>query len=86
MASIKKKKHKVQELELPDEEYVRRAMAAFLRTDTGAPFPASTSSVQEHDGKFYVELHNVNGTLAVYRIRNDGILKRMKRWPKEIAL
>jgi hypothetical protein len=80
-----KKKQKPQELELEEGEYVRRAMAAFLRSSSyGVPMPANTSGVVEHGGKFYVELHNVNGTLAVYRIRNDGILKRLKRWPKEV--
>jgi hypothetical protein len=76
---------KSRELLLQDEEYVRRAIAAWFRGGgPGQPMPANTSSVVEHDGKFYVELHNVNGTLAVYRIRNDGILKRLKRWPLEL--
>ncbi len=84
MATIKAKTKK-SELRFDDAEMVRRAMAAWFRTGgPNAPIPANTSSVEEHDGKFYVELHNVNGTLAVYRIRNDGILKRMKRWPLEV--
>jgi hypothetical protein len=29
-------------------------------------------------------LRNVNGVLAVYRIRNDGMLKRVRRWPQAV--
>ena len=46
--------------------------------------PSNSSSVQEYKDRYYVELHNANGTLAVYRIRNDGILKAMKRWSPEV--
>ena len=44
------------------------------------------TNVSEHDGKLYVVLSNVRGTLAVYRVRNDGVLKGLKRWPKVVAL
>jgi hypothetical protein len=27
-------------------------------------------------------LRNVRGIMAVYRVRNDGALKRLKRWPE----
>jgi hypothetical protein len=37
-----------------------------------------------HNGRRYVVLQNVNGVLAVYRVRHDGILKRLRRWPKDI--
>jgi hypothetical protein len=33
-----------------------------------------------HD-KPYIALRNSRATLAVYRVRNDGILKRLRRWP-----
>ena len=66
-----------------EDDVIRRAFAAWFRGG-GRDQPANTSSVQEHGGKFYVELHNVNGTLAVYRVRNDGVLKRLKRWPKTV--
>ena len=41
------------------------------------------------DGLHYVQLHNTNGTLAVYRIYFDGPaktprLKRLRRWPSYI--
>jgi hypothetical protein len=41
--------------------------------------------VTEYDGKLYVLLTNVRGTLAVYRVRNDGMLKRLRRPPRNLA-
>ena len=46
--------------------------------------PSKDSGVQEVNGKRYVVLRNVNGIMAVYRVRTDGILKGLKRWPKEL--
>jgi hypothetical protein len=68
----------------------RRALAAYYRTAsrTGATIvdqPAGGGDVAEHDGKTYVVLSNVRGTLAVYRVRTDGVLKRLRRWPEEVA-
>jgi hypothetical protein len=65
----------------------RRAMAAYFRTaDVPSPDqPAGDPEVIEHDGKLYVVLSNTGRALAVYRVQNNGILRRMKRWPREIA-
>ena len=73
-----------------DEQLTRRAFAAYFRSAAreGVPSPdqpANYSGVEEHGGKQYVVLRNVNGVLAVYRVRNDGILKGLKRWPEELA-
>ena len=46
--------------------------------------PSNSSGVEEIDGRSYVVLRNVRGVLAVYRERTDGVLKRLKRWPKEL--
>jgi len=46
---------------------------------------AVASGVEKHNGLEYVVLRNINGVLAVYRVHNDGQLRRMKRWPAEIA-
>ena len=46
--------------------------------------PSKDSGVQEINGKRYVVLRNLGGILAVYRVRTDGILKGLKRWPKEL--
>lgn len=70
-----------------DASLCRRAMAAYFRTpDSVSPAqPSGGGAVTEHDGRLYVVLQNVGGVLAVYRVQNDGILRRMKRWPREVA-
>jgi hypothetical protein len=42
------------------------------------------SEVMELDGLRYVVLRNVCGPMAVYRVRNDGRLKSLRRWPAGI--
>ncbi|PWT82884.1 MAG: hypothetical protein C5B58_07465 [Acidobacteria bacterium] len=55
-----------------------------LKAGGSADFPSSgASGLQEIEEKRYVVLRNVNSVLAVYRVRNDGILKRLRRWPAE---
>ncbi len=73
---------------LPDmitrnQDVVSRAFAAYFRAG-GRDQPASSSGERRHEGKDYVVLENINGTLAVYRVRPDGILKGLRRWPAEI--
>lgn len=46
--------------------------------------PSRDSQVLEVNGRRYVALVNVRGIIAVYRVRPDGILKGLKRWPKEL--
>lgn len=58
-------------------------MAAYFRSG-GNEQPSADSRVVLHNDLQYVVLTNVNGTLAVYRIRNDGMLKRLKRWPETL--
>ena len=76
-----------QENPMDAHNLVSRAMAAYLRTG-GAMQPGETdSSVVKHGGLDYVRLANVNGTLAVYRVRTVNgahVLKGLKRWPAEI--
>jgi hypothetical protein len=79
MAKAKKKTESL----LDYDQMKRRAMAAWFRSG-GIDQPASNSGVEEYDDKYYVVLRNVNGVMAVYRIRNDDSLKRLKRWPKEV--
>lgn len=72
-----------------DERLTQRAFAAYYRSAAreGVPspdHPANGSGVQEHNGKLYVVLRNVTGILAVYRVRTSGILKELRRWPKEL--
>lgn len=64
-------------------DYGPRAMAAYFRT--GAADQPSNSVMQYTvGGKIYVVLENVNGILAVYRIKPDGYLKGLRRWPAVI--
>jgi hypothetical protein len=71
---------------MDDEALVRRAFAAWFRSG-GEDQPSNTSRVRTVKGKHYVVLtggHGV-GPLAVYRVRPDGILKRLRRWPEKLA-
>ena len=44
----------------------------------------SASGLVFHNDKAYVALRNGSDTLAVYRVRNDGMLKRLRRWPAAV--
>jgi hypothetical protein len=71
------------------DDVMSRAFAAYFkqakRDGIYSPDqPANSSSVMKANGHDYAVLANGNGTLAVYRIRNDGMLKRLKRWPAEL--
>ena len=72
-----------------DDELRARAVTAYYRDARRAgrepDVPAGGGNVVEHDGKRYVMLANVNGTLAMYRVRRDGVLKRLRRWTPGIA-
>lgn len=65
------------------ENFIIRAKAAWLRSGA-IEQPSNDSEIREHDGKKYVVLVNVRGVLAVYRIKNDEALKRLRRYPKEL--
>lgn len=62
-----------------ERDLSRRALAAYFRSG------GCSGVVQEYDGKLYVVLSNVRGTLAVYRVRNDGMLKRLRQPPHALA-
>jgi hypothetical protein len=63
-------------------EYMNRALAAYFRSGGGAPPDQGRSGLQNLDGKQYMVLRDVQGgPLAVYRVRNDGVLKRLRRLP-----
>jgi hypothetical protein len=59
---------------------------AAAREGYRADYPSSEASGEEEiGGKQYVVLRDAGGgTMAVYRVRNDGMLKRLKRWPSVI--
>ena len=71
-------------LNTTEQDLLRRAFAAWFRTG-GTDQPANTSRVTQHDGLWYAVLENVRGTMAVYRLKNDGVLRKLRRWPEEVA-
>ncbi|AQA05033.1 hypothetical protein BVC93_24455 [Mycobacterium sp. MS1601] len=66
------------------DELTRRAFAAYFRTG-GTEQPGKASGVVEREDKLYVVLVSSRGVLAVYRVRNDGMLRRMRRWPSDLV-
>lgn len=66
------------------DDLLRRAFAAWFRGG-GTDQPSNSSDVEKHGGKYYVVLRNANGLLKVYRVRNNGMLKGLRRWPLSIS-
>ncbi len=72
-----------------DDELLTRARRAYFlagkKEGGSVDIPSEHASGREEIGDHsYVVLRNGLGILAVYRLRNDGLLKRLKRWPKEL--
>lgn len=67
-----------------DSELLRRAMAAWFRSG-GTDQPSNDSHVEVLNGLRYVVLVNTNGVLAVYRVKNDGLLRVLTRWPAALG-
>jgi len=65
-----------------DDDLLRRACAAWFRSGGNVQPDLHRCSVTELEGLRYVVLKNVDGLLAVYRVKNDGMLRAMARWPK----
>lgn len=64
-------------------DLLRRAMAAHYRAGA-IEHPGEGSGVRQVGGLSYVVLRTPAGVLAVYRVRNDGMLKGLRRWPREL--
>jgi hypothetical protein len=67
-----------------DADISRRALLAFLKS-TKAALEAPRPTEIEHIGKRYVALIATTGIAAIYRVRNDLQLKRMRRIPQPVA-
>jgi hypothetical protein len=69
-------------------DLLRRAQAAYFRSAPINMIPDQpskyASGVEEVKGRTYVVLANNYRMLAVYRLTNRQILKRLKRWPKDL--
>jgi hypothetical protein len=68
-----------------EEQVMRRAYAAWFRYGGTAQPGASDSTIEEYAGRDYVVLRNGRGVMAVYRIRPNGALKGMRRWPAAVS-
>lgn len=71
------------EVKVQFSDYGPRAMAAYFRSGANIQ-PAGQVMQYTVRGKDYVVLENVNGILAVYRVKPDGVLKGLRRWPAVI--
>jgi hypothetical protein len=71
-------------MKLNTEQLTLRAMAAYTRMGNRDQPAADDSGIETIDGFDYCVLRNARGVLAVYRVRNDGMLKGLKRWPAAI--
>lgn len=75
----------VEDMVVQDNEIINRAIRAYWlaarKQGVSADIPGNISGIFEDDGKRYVALRNGRGVLALYRVRNDGLLKRLRRWP-----
>ncbi len=72
-----------------DQEVMARALRAYFATEhresTRVDQPSSGGSgVEQLNGKWYAVLRNINGVMRVYRVRNNGALKRLRRWPRAL--
>jgi hypothetical protein len=69
-------------------DVVRRALRAYWRRPNGLnqDILANYSGVESVGDRSYVVLKNVNGVLAVYRIRPSGRLAEMLDWPSELEV
>jgi hypothetical protein len=67
-------------------EVVSRALRSYFKKEghqAAQPTVRGTHQ-QEVADKSYVVLRNGSGVLAVFRIRTNGVLKRLRRWPTEL--
>jgi len=66
----------------------RRALGAYLHSDGASAHALLAMSGADTDakGRRYVVLRDGGIDIcAVYRVRDDGRLKRLKRWPAEVG-
>jgi hypothetical protein len=63
-----------------DDRLGSRAMAAYWRTEQ-TPQQPNEPDLYTVDGKAHVVLANASRLLAVYRVKNDGALRRLRRIP-----
>jgi hypothetical protein len=66
-------------------DMTRRALAAYWQVGAGGAEPSQAMSGEcTYQNRGYVVLANSYRVLAVYRVRSNGFLRRLKRWPKAL--
>lgn len=70
-----------------DADITRRALLAWLKAKESRenPGPSLNPVLVTFDGKLYAGLVNDKVVLAVYRVRNDRQLKRLRRIPLPVC-
>jgi hypothetical protein len=70
------------------DQITGRAMRAYFmmaaRDGYREEQPSSASGEAEINGKRYVALRNARGIIAAYRVRPNGMLRRLRRWPSQL--
>ena len=73
---------------IDNDLFTRRALGAYMHS-CGAhanALLAMSDADTDAKGRRYVVLRDGSIDIcAVYRVRNDGTLKRLKRWPTEVG-
>ena len=64
------------------DDLIRRAYAAYFRSGANQQPSSVDSGFEFHKRKGYVVLRSGGEILAVYRVRNNGALKGLRRYPK----
>jgi hypothetical protein len=74
------------------KSYSARALTAYYRrmarhTRTALPIDALPTRIVETimAEKAYIIMRNASRTLAIYRVRPDGGLRWLKRWPRALT-
>jgi len=71
-----------------EEDLLRRAGRAWLALSPAQDWWSSDSAAEHHGAHWYVVLRGGSGPsdvpMAVYRLKNDGVLRRLRRWPASI--
>jgi len=71
-----------------NDMFTRRALGVYMHSSGAPAHPLLAMSGADTDmkGRRYVVLRDGSIDIcAVYRVRNDGRLKRLKRWPAEVG-
>ncbi len=70
--------------QVTDQQLIERAYIRYHQNHPWDQNIRDKSIATDSTGKKYVVFRNATDILAVYRLRSDGALKELKRWPKEI--